>query len=1153
MAKKSKASRKRKRRARKSPEIPFDFGALGSVFSERPDAVNDILLQLLKAKSADQSNPSLLGGSDPKLAVKDRKRLETWWNWASNLRLSLEYAFCEEEINYSVEFEFECLHKSGLVVGRYSTDNSEQTFRFFANLSPDADGPRVGCDCFESLGQRPCIHTFTFADWICEMMDNQKSGIYKSIATGEFHSQKPDLSGLSKLDPKKVAKFLEYQAPLPAKVLKGTPPLDASTLGEPEAVTEQRLCWDLTSVDYQPHFQLRMQQPKKRGNGWLKGKRVSSTNLLSAIELANESDRKIISRLTDHSLFYGRSLEFPIGTSSLDLLGKENVTIDGEPALINRFHPVMEYFEDDTHCGVRLQLPQETGSFYIVYEADNLFALMPNEGLILFANSSESVAEAIRTLVQMPELPIDASDQLVEHLQAFRTILPFENLPTKDETELETMTPVILLRSRENGTLDYGLRLRGSGGSLFAPAEGPLVVSEKSTGKKPGKNQKQTSKRLRAPQRELEQSRHTLELLGLPGDQYQGSISDFEQAIELLQDAQDLEAKDAIEVLWDNSSVAPVRVLGTLTPQNLRVSIGKNRDWLQLNGQAELQFGSLDLSELIGGLDGASSIGDYVKFGDKGWAKISRRMRRQLNRVSNAVHQDRKKLTFDATSVPVLREVLTESASLETSKRWNDCVKRMDAAHQLQPVVPDGLKADLRSYQKDGFRWLRRLAEWQVGGILADDMGLGKTLQALAVVLDRAQEGPVLIVAPTSVGFNWQAEAERFAPELNVHMYRDSNRRELLESLSGGDVVICSYGLLLRDVELLEATQWSTLVLDEAQAIKNSRSKTAIAAKAIPAHWKIALTGTPMENHLGELWSIFNVVAPGVFGGWENFRRRYALPIEKNNDESRRIALRERIKPFVLRRKKSEVLKDLPPRHDQNIVVELSAEERKIYDTARATAILEADEIEGLTDVKDQRFRLLAMLTRLRQLACSPKMVDAKFEKRSSKLLQLAETLHQLNREGHRVLIFSQFVKHLHLIREMLTEESISFEYLDGSTNAKARKESVNRFQNGKTTAFLISLKAGGTGLNLTAADYVVHMDPWWNPAVEDQATDRAHRMGQTKSVMCYRFVAKQTIEEEILKLHESKRDLVAGVLEGSATAAKLSTKDLIAMIRNRD
>jgi SNF2 family DNA or RNA helicase len=305
-----------------------------------------------------------------------------------------------------------------------------------------------------------------------------------------------------------------------------------------------------------------------------------------------------------------------------------------------------------------------------------------------------------------------------------------------------------------------------------------------------------------------------------------------------------------------------------------------------------------------------------------------------------------------------------------------------------------------------------------------------------------------------------------------------------------------------------------------------------------------------MENHLGELWSIFHTVAPGVLGSWEQFRRRFAVPIEKDGNSERREALSRVISPFILRRSKSEVLEDLPERTETNLMVDLSAEERRRYDRMRLAAVSELEEIGDDNLSHDQRFRVLQMLTRLRQLSCHIGLVDDTWEGTSAKLEVLMELLMQLKERGNRPLIFSQFTSHLALIREAMEKAGLTFQYLDGQTTPTARKERVEAFQKGESDAFLISLKAGGTGLNLTAADYVIHMDPWWNPAVEDQATDRAHRIGQTRPVMVYRIIARGTIEEQILKMHEDKRDLVDGVLSGADSAARLSTKELAELIR---
>jgi SNF2 family DNA or RNA helicase len=344
-------------------------------------------------------------------------------------------------------------------------------------------------------------------------------------------------------------------------------------------------------------------------------------------------------------------------------------------------------------------------------------------------------------------------------------------------------------------------------------------------------------------------------------------------------------------------------------------------------------------------------------------------------------------------------------------------------------------------------------------------------------------------------------------------------------------------------------------VLDEAQKIKNAVTKSAQAVRQIEARWRLALTGTPLENHLGELWSIFRSVCPGLLGSWERFRERFAEPIERQKDPHRRRALSRLIRPFILRRTKSEVLEELPQRTEMIRTAEMTKAERQRYEAARLAALAD---LTGIGDDdggkragnKDRRFEVLAALTRLRQLACHPKLVDDEWPGGSAKLELFMEIVEELRESGHRALVFSQFVQHLSLIRGALDAAGITYQYLDGQTPPKERERRVDAFQRGEGELFLISLKAGGTGLNLTAADYVIHMDPWWNPAVEDQATDRAHRIGQTRPVTVYRLVAKDTIEEQILALHASKRTLVADLLAGTDQAGKLSTVELVALIR---
>jgi SNF2 family DNA or RNA helicase len=432
-------------------------------------------------------------------------------------------------------------------------------------------------------------------------------------------------------------------------------------------------------------------------------------------------------------------------------------------------------------------------------------------------------------------------------------------------------------------------------------------------------------------------------------------------------------------------------------------------------------------------------------------------------------------------------------------------------------------------------------------------MGLGKTIQALAMLELRKHEGPALVVAPTSVCFNWIRETQKAAPSLRPLLYRELDRARAVAELQPGDVLVVSYGLLARDLERFQGFTFGTLVIDEAQAIKNATTRRARAVRNLDARWRVALTGTPIENHLGELWSLFRAISPGLFGSFDSFKDRFAIPIERDKDASRRAALAAIIRPFVLRRTKSEVASELPPRTEIRVEIELSTEERRLYEAVRLAALedlAKSGEKEEVAGSEERRFRVLAAITRLRQLACHPKLYEDSSPIASSKLARFMELVESLREEGHRALVFSQFTRHLGLVRRALENASVPYLYLDGSTPFGERARLVDAFQGGEAGLFLISLRAGGTGLNLTAADYVIHLDPWWNPAVEDQATDRAHRIGQIRPVTVYRLVGRRTIEEAILALHAEKRQLVAELLEGADTAAKISTDELIRLIR---
>lgn len=680
--------------------------------------------------------------------------------------------------------------------------------------------------------------------------------------------------------------------------------------------------------------------------------------------------------------------------------------------------------------------------------------------------------------------------------------------------------------------------------SSLVPGQQPDIVPCLSeTG--PVRLQRSLSGELEAAQTIVE--RFALNKLSSDGDHEWVAISDH-AALDLLGRLHDA-GEEAPRIVWPEGET--FRVRGEITPKSLRVQIDDSPDWFGVTGSVTIDGVEVPLHELLLAVREDRQL---VRVGDRKFAKISEAFRRRLTLLADTLVAEKGHLKLPAAAVPLAQEVLGDDVPLEATAAWHQAIERLESLGSWNPDRPTGLDATLRDYQLDGYRWLARLSRWGVGGVLADDMGLGKTVQTLGILLDRSVDGPALVIAPTSVGENWVREAAKFAPSLNAVLYRDCDRDEIIKAAGPGHVLIVSYQLMQRDAKRFATRPWTTLVLDEAQFIKNSQTKTSQAIRTLEADWRLGLSGTPLENHLGELWSLFRTLSPGLLGSWQRFRSRFAEPIERHNDAERREALARLVRPFILRRTKDKVLTELPPRTEITLRAELSDAERKLYEDARLAALAELS--HGSSDGEKshegrRRIQTLAWLTRLRQLACHPALVDASWKGTSAKLELLMSLVDELREGDHRALVFSQFVKHLGVVREVLDRRGITYQYLDGSTPSHERQRRVDAFQAGEGDLFLISLKAGGTGLNLTAADYVLHLDPWWNPAVEDQATDRAHRIGQERPVTVYRLVAERTIEEQILKLHADKRELVAGVLDGTDAAARLQTKDLIDLIKN--
>jgi superfamily II DNA or RNA helicase len=624
-------------------------------------------------------------------------------------------------------------------------------------------------------------------------------------------------------------------------------------------------------------------------------------------------------------------------------------------------------------------------------------------------------------------------------------------------------------------------------------------------------------------------------------------LADPEQALAAVEKLPQLGAIAGID--WPRGK--PVRVTPVATAA-LQASVKSGADWFSIDGEVRIdEQRVLGLQKLLQ-LAHESRGSRFVALGDGEYLALTEQLRRQLadlQAMAQAEAGGKGSFRLPAAAASWLAETL-EDSQLTGDKPWAKRLAVLDEAAALQPVVPAALQADLRSYQADGFAWMARLAHAGLGACLADDMGLGKTVQTLALLLQRAALGPALVIAPTSVCGNWVAEAARFAPGLQVMMYGEGERAQMLKDAQAGHLVIASYALAQIDVDAFSEVTWATLVLDEAQALKNAATKRAQSVASLQANFRLALTGTPVENRLADLWSIMNLLNPGLLGSSGQFAQRFAVPIERDRDPAAQARLRRLVSPFLLRRTKAQVLTDLPPRTEIIHRIEPGPEERAYLEASRRAAMERIANMAVETGAGQASFQVLAELTRLRRAACDPRLVSPELGLVGAKAQEFEQLALELVAGRHKALVFSQFTDFLKLLAARLDACGLKYQYLDGSTPAAERTKRVAAFQGGEGDLFLISLKAGGFGLNLTAADYVLIVDPWWNPAAEDQALGRAHRIGQQRPVTVYRLVTAGSIEERIVALHGNKRQLADGILEGQDGAAPIGAAELKALLR---
>jgi superfamily II DNA or RNA helicase len=743
-------------------------------------------------------------------------------------------------------------------------------------------------------------------------------------------------------------------------------------------------------------------------------------------------------------------------------------------------------------------------------------------------------------------VPERGSERLKKTLESLADIVPVQSTFDADDETLPTVPPdsricVHLLPVGDGFHVELFVKPFTETPPYFKPGDGQeqvvTLVGEQKT---------RSTRDLAAELKNEKALRKQVEVLAKKPKNNTWELADTETCLRLLTDLEPLLENKTILLEWPKGE--KFRISKLVGPDAFQMEIAGENDWFSVSGKVQVDENKVMTMQELLAL--SQQKGQFVELSPGKFLALTNEFRKRLASINGLFIKGKgNTLRIHPLAASALEPFTEGLKNFKSDKQFKENQARIKTAFSQQFKLPKQFNASLRPYQQEGYEWLQRCAAAGLGACLADDMGLGKTVQALALLIERGADGPALVVAPASVCRNWEAETIKFAPTLRPILFGEGDRAVAIDQAGKNDLIIVTYDLLARESEHFIKKHWTTLLLDEAQSIKNRTTKRSETAMQLQGDFRMIMTGTPLENHLGELWNLFQFINPGLLGSIDHFNEQFALPIEKYRDENRRDQLKRLVQPFILRRRKNDVLKELPAKTEITLAVTLSPEERAFYEALRRNALqkLEGDESGG----GEKHLRILAEIMRLRRAACHPKLADATAGfKDSSKLNLFGEIVDELLENGHKALVFSQFVNHLEILQAYLDQKKIAYQYLDGSTPLNTRQKRIQAFQAGEGDLFLISLKAGGVGLNLTAADYVIHMDPWWNPAVEDQATDRAHRIGQEKPVTVYRLVAEDTIEEKILKLHERKRDLADSLLEGADISAKLSADDLLDLMK---
>ena len=922
------------------------------------------------------------------------------------------------------------------------------------------------------------------------------------------------------------------------RVLDGMIAATAGITADGAAGPAVRIVYYLDTHDWE--LQPRLQKTKN-GTTWTKGRDIRMDRFAKGdVEGMTPQDKAIAAAGYWESDWY-RNETFKL--DGADMLK----AIVGHPHIYDRDEPHQHL---EIRSGeLQLSVTRRDGRFVVTSAADDAevlsgnkgdcFVRRPQEGVIEVTDYPKEDRKLIANLKEAGPLPEAAQNKLttvLERLSAKMTVMS-DLLKNSEVLEKKKASPKIVLQLAPNETEGYTAR------AVVRPLAEAGVVCE------PGKGLEYLALRVNGQPvqavRSLKKEKANLAALteklafldGSRADDTHWSLT-AEECLEFLNAVRDL--KDTV-VEWPEGAKFKV-IHATVGFEALSLSVRKMKTWFEVTGEVKLDGKTkLKMAEVLRLVREAK--GNFIALGDNEYVALTDSLKKQLAALDRLT-SGTKNPQLSVFNSGLISELEKNGAQIEADKEFRSLTERIKKAADVTALVPAGLTTELRDYQEEGFLWMTKLASWGAGAVLADDMGLGKTVQTIAVLLSRAELGPQLVIVPASVLLNWRDELTKCAPGLKqVILNLAEDREAVLKQAEKGTVVITTYGILTAEIKELAQKTWATAVFDEAHNIKNKETKAFKAATEVKADFRVMLTGTPLQNHLAEIWALFEIAVPGLLGSFTRFTDRFVLPIECDKDREQQRLLKRIVSPFILRRTKTDVLSELPEKTEMTVKVELSPEEKALYEQLRE------ETQESLASGEINSMQALASLMKLRQAACSAELVDPKLTLPSSKTQAFLTLAEELIENRHRALVFSQFTSHLALIRRALDEKGIKYLYLDGSMTPAQRMKLVETFENGDMPLFLISLKAGGTGLNLTAADYVIHMDPWWNPAIEDQASDRAYRIGQERPVTIYRLIAAGTVEEKILKLHATKKSLADALLEGTEMSSRLGREEIMELL----